>query len=322
MKRFFYRILYFSLPIALLIYPCDIFISNSLKESKKYPGEYEVWNAVYNGDLNTDIAIYGSSIAWVQINPKILKDSLNKEVYNFGIDGNTFLLQYLRHLEYIEHNSPPKHIVFAVNFNTFNKSEGLYKYEQFLPYMLWNENIKQYTQSYKTFKSADYYIPLYRYFGKTEILKESFKSFFTDKTKKNYRVDGYRGVDKKWTNDFDNAKKKMSSFKITIHQEALKTFKLFLADCIQKNIKVTLVYTPEYIEGQYFIEGRDQVIELYHSFANEYKINFIDYSQNSICFKKDLFYNTTHLNIKGSELFSSYLARDLLELEKTTNKRY
>lgn len=89
-------------------------------------------------------------------------------------------------------------------------------------------------------------------------------------------------------------------------------FDTFLQECKNNNIKVTLVYTPEHIEGQNFISNRKEVIDLYKNFAEKYNLRFLDYSADSICLKKMYFYNTTHLNKKGSELFTKKLAQDLL----------
>ncbi|MBE2208298.1 MAG: hypothetical protein IAE84_11975, partial [Saprospiraceae bacterium] len=79
-----------------------------LKQTKKAPGEFEVWNDIYNSNVNCDIAIYGSSRAWVHIDPKILSHILQLNVYNFGIDGHNFWLQYLRHIEFLKYNPKPK----------------------------------------------------------------------------------------------------------------------------------------------------------------------------------------------------------------------
>lgn len=65
MKRVIKKIFLFYLPIILLSYPLDKSISNYLKQSNKCYGEYEVWNDIYSGKINADIAIYGSSRAWV-----------------------------------------------------------------------------------------------------------------------------------------------------------------------------------------------------------------------------------------------------------------
>lgn len=319
MKKVIKKILLFCLPIMLLAYPLDVNISNCLKLSNTCYGEYGVWNDIYTGKINADIAIYGSSRAWVGISPKILSNSLNQQVYNFGLDGHSFWLQYLRHLEYFKNNKPPKHIVLAVDFNSLQKRSDLYLYKQFLPYMLWNKDIKYFTKSYKGFNKLEYDIPLIRYFGESTALKESLKVVLNEKTEQLYRIKGYKGINKNWTTDFDKAKKQMSSYKVSLDNDSVELLKLFLSECLEKNIKLTIIYTPEYIEGQHFIDGRNEVIMLYQSFANEFNMRFLNYSDNSICYNKDFFYNATHLNKKGSEIFSQILAQDLLEIEKHAN---
>jgi hypothetical protein len=72
MKKFFIKMIYFALPIIILIYPLDYGMSFIYKQSNDYPGEYEVWNDIYNSNASCDIAIYGSSRAWVHIDPKSL----------------------------------------------------------------------------------------------------------------------------------------------------------------------------------------------------------------------------------------------------------
>ncbi|MBK5214586.1 MAG: hypothetical protein JJE55_13100 [Flavobacteriaceae bacterium] len=280
----------------------------------EYYGELEVWNDIYDGSIDTDIAIYGSSRAWVDISPKILKDSLNLKAYNFGLDGHNFWLQYLRHLEYIEYNPHPKHILLAVDYNSIQKRKNLYLYEQFLPYMLWNDNIKYYTNSYEGFSTYDYYIPLLRYAGKSTQLKEAFEPRNTQTKGKAYRKRGYKGVEKQWSTDFEKAKSNLKEYYINIDQGSLNLLDKFLLECKTNGTTVSLIYTPEYIEGQKFIKNRDTIIKIYQNFAKEYNIPFLDYSMDSICFNKDYFYNAIHLNKKGSELFSKTLSKDLKDV--------
>ena len=144
----------------------DYFISNNHKKNHKYPGEIEVWNDIYAGNINSEIAIYGSSRAWVHIDPSILEDSLNLKAYNFGIDGHNFWLQYLRHKEYLKYNNAPKIILLSVDVFSLQKRKDLYELNQFLPFMLWNKNIIKFTSSYNGFTYKDYYFPLLRYKGK------------------------------------------------------------------------------------------------------------------------------------------------------------
>ena len=93
------------------------------------------------------MAIYGSSRAWLHIDPEIIEDSLDLTSYNFGIDGHNFRLQYLRHLEYLRKNNKPHIILHSIDIFTLQYEHDLFHMEQFLPFMLWNNNIRKYTSN-------------------------------------------------------------------------------------------------------------------------------------------------------------------------------
>jgi len=153
-------------------YFIDVFISRNLKKSNSFAeGEYPVWNDVIDGKVNSDLVIYGSSRAWVHIDPAMISDSFKISAYNLGIDGHSFTLQYLRHSMLLQHNKKPKIILYSLDLFTFRKRDDLYNLEQFLPYMLYNKQIRDATIGFKGFNLWDYEIPLVRYYGLTDALK-------------------------------------------------------------------------------------------------------------------------------------------------------
>lgn len=309
MRKFIIKITIFSLPIFIVMNIADNYISATLKNNHKYSGEIEVWNDIYEGEINSEIAIYGSSRAWVHIDPKIVEDSLNLKTYNFGINGHSFWLQYLRHKEYLKFNRAPKLIVLAVDIYSLNKRNDLFLKNQFLPFMYWNKNIFEYTSSYEGFAYTDYYVPFVRYYG--SLREHSFLSSFRNKNDSNYRYKGYRGKDKKWNNDLKNAKLQMTQYEVSFDPKSVDLFDQFLLECETDNIEVVLIYTPEYIEGQNFIKNRESVIDMFNDFSKKYNLLFIDYSKGDINYKKEYFYNASHLNKTGAELFTKELVLDL-----------
>ena len=88
-------------------------------------------------------------------------------------------------------------------------------------------------------------------------------------------------------------------------------FEQFINECNRDGIKVIFVYSPEYIDGQVFVKNRKEIISKYQYFANKYNLDFFDYSNDTMCMKKEFFYNAEHLNKKGSELFTKKLVRDM-----------
>jgi hypothetical protein len=126
-----------------------------------------------------------------------------------------------------------------------------------------------------------------------------------------FRRNGYVAMDTKWNDDFDNARKKLGTYNILIDSSTIILFDKFLADCSSDNIKIILVYSPEFIDGQNFVKNRNEIIELYARYSKKYNIPFLDYSDDEICYKKEYFYNASHLNKTGSDLFMQKFIRDL-----------
>lgn len=314
MQRFIRQlILFFALPVLILT-PIDFLLSNHLKKTSLALSEYEVWNDIYYNKISPEISIYGSSRAWVHINPLIIEDTLQQTSYNFGIDGHNFWLQYYRHKKLLEHTTP-KLIIHSVDINTLAKRKELYNLEQFLPYMLWNREIYSVSQSYTGFKTIDYLIPMVRYYGKGKFLSAALQA------KKNspVRTKGFLGQNITWNDDLEKAKTQLSSFTAKQNSTSVELLKTYINECKQLKIDLILVYTPEYIDGQNFIENRKEVLTLLQGLAKEYNLPFLDYSNHYLSMDNQYFYNAMHLNAKGAEKFSQILASDIKKLRNISN---
>ena len=113
MRKLLLSVLYFSIPVFLFIFLAEWFLTNQLKQSRQ--GEYSVWNDIFNGKVNSDIVVYGSSRAMVHMDPKIISNRMNSSCYNLGINGHNFWLQYLRHKELLKYNTKPRLIIHSVD---------------------------------------------------------------------------------------------------------------------------------------------------------------------------------------------------------------
>lgn len=314
MNLFLKRILLFILPIVLLAYPLDYTLSSYLAKQNSLSisaGEYSVWNDIYKGEINAEIAVYGSSRAWVQFNTPMLSDIFNNSSYNFGVDGHNFQLQYLRHLEYLKYNKPPKTIILSVDFATLQKRKDLYNYSQLLPYMLWNSEIYNYTKDYEGFSKTDYKIPLVRYMGEFNTL---LKAVLPNKDKER-RIQGYAGRNTSWNNDFIKAQNDTKNKEYKIDSVTVNLFDKFLNTCKSSNIQVIMVYSPVYYEGFDFIENHQEIVDSFQVIANKHQLPFLDYTKSKISYNKALFYNSTHLNSKGADRFTNQLCKDVVNLK-------
>lgn len=315
MIKFIKNLLLFIFPIIISAYFIDIFISANLKKSNSFAQkEYPVWNALLTGKINADIVIYGSSKAWVQIDPSMISDSLHLPAYNLGMDGHNFSMQYLRHLVLLKNNTKPQLIIHSLDIATLDKRKELYNAEQFLPYMLWNKEIKNTTQSYLGFSSYDYEVPLIRYYSNPGALGTAIKLFLNPGDNKIEKVNGFQARDISWTGDFDKAKERMAFYETKLDTPTIYLFEKYLNECKAQNIKIIFVYCPEYIDGQKFMKNRDQIIKLFTKLSVKYNIPFYDYSSDFMSFDKKYFYNASHLNKLSAQIFTNKL---IAQLKKT-----
>lgn len=320
MKKFLKNILFFVIPIFFFAYIFDVFISNQLKKDNSFAkGENSTWNDLYSGNIDSEIVIYGSSRAWVHIDPFILENNFHKKTYNLGIDGHNFLLQYLRHKTLIKNNSNPKYIILSLDVFSFSKNKSKYNFEQFLPYMFFDFDIIKYTTPYNYFSYLDYFIPFFRYVGQKKIIKnllvkKYFKYFVPYKYlsySKPYRIKGFKGIRRSWNNDLEVAKNKNQNFEIELDPKLIELFTEFINECKELDVKVVFVYTPEYIEGQNFVKNRHEIVSIFDDFSKNYKIPFLNYTNDTLCLNKQYFYNASHLNMNGAEIFTKNLVEDL-----------
>jgi hypothetical protein len=309
MKHFLLKTILFFIPILLLSYPLDIFISNNLKKSTSFANkEYEIWNDILDGKINSKIVIYGSSRAWVHVSPKIIMDSLKFSTYNLGIDGHNFKLQNLRHNLLLKHNPKPKLILHCVDIFTLQKREDLYNDVQFLPYILLSKDFYEALKGYEGFGYFDFHLPLLRYTGKSDALMEFLKTMRVSKNKlKSLRIRGYQGMEAKWNNDLEKAKKKNKNYYVKFDKNTIESFNNYLSKLNKTNIRIVLVYPPEYIDGQNYVQNRKEVIDTFQYFSKKYNVPFYDFSFDSLSYQKKYFYNASHLNKDGSEIFTKKL---------------
>ncbi len=311
MKRFVRTTLLFALPIVLLAWPLDRFLSHYLSRSHGYAGEFEVMNDIRSGRAACDLAILGSSRAWVHIDPAILQDSLDLTAYNLGVDGLSFQVQHWRYQQFAQYNPPPKYVMLSLESYTLEEDTQLYNPEQFLPYMLFDRTLRQATYTAITFTHWDYFVPLVRYTGRRSAVQSALKAFLLGEDTVTFRKRGYQPMDRSWTTDLQQAMAEHPTLQVRMDSSLVQAFANFIAARKAEGIQVVLVYSPEYIEGQHYITNRAACVARMQQIAREQGVPFLDYSDHPISHDRANFYNASHLNRAGSAGFTRVLAHDL-----------
>jgi len=296
-----------------ILYGLNFMVDAGLKKSRHRL--YSEWNDIYSGKTDASLLIMGSSRAWVHYSPVVLDDILKTKSYNIGMNGWGFSMQYARLKILLRHNPKPKYIIQNLETSLLQRRENLYEYQQFLPYLN-DPIIRSASKGYKgEFSLTQYYLPLFKYNGNWDLAGIGLLNYFGFQTNQTSKYKGYEGQELEWDGSYDKFKLAYPNGLIEkIDADAERDFEEYLNYCKENGIKVFLVYSPEYFEVQDFTINRKDVMAMFQSYAKKYDIPLLDYSNHPICFDKSYFYNSQHLNKKGSELFSKILAQDLLNL--------
>ncbi len=310
MKKFITRSLLFCLAPLPLLYLLNYVVEQGLKKSHHY--FYSEWNDLFNGKINADLIIMGSSRAWVQLSPKILDSVLQMNTYNLGMDASCPDLQFDRLKLYLQHNKKPKYILQEVGFNTtlvrFNDLPGS---QQFLPYLN-DDAVWAILKNHETtFNIMDRYFPLYRYNNELPIVKEGIKSYM-GKGLAPVKYKGYQGQDKVWDSSFHNFRMEHpTGISSPIDSAGLAIFKQYLDFCKEQGIKVIMVYPPVYYESIPLANNKDEFLKVYQEATTTYGIPFYNYMNDSMNYDRNNFYNSQHLNRAAAEIFTLKLANDI-----------
>lgn len=303
MKRAFIPIFVLVLIIAYFI-GADCYVTHLYHKLETSP--YGGWNDIFDREINSDYIIMGSSRAYAQFNPAILDSMLNINSYNLGFNGRQVRSQLLKYKIYrTEQSHKPKVIIYELSPTSFNTYKH-YESFQFVPYLhkksVWNA-----FHELEGFTWADRYVPYWRYRNYKEDIRR-IRTGSSPYCKDKYKMyKGFCGFNKHWNNKFDSTE----TLYYFNNSETIKAFNQFLDECKKDDIQVIFVLSPYYIKATENIKNKAQMHQQIESIAMKHHIPILDYTQHPISYDTANFYNYSHLNKKGANLFTTALAHDL-----------
>lgn len=301
MKRFLQVILIVLSVLIIVSIPFDFAFSNYLTHSKarKYVG----WNDIIYDSINADLLVLGSSRAWVQYNTYIMDSILNINSYNLGIDGSALNRQMLRYKIYEHYQKQhPKAVIINVDYmSTLGNTIG-YEREQFFPYLLNNRFTREEMWKTEPFSFGELYLPMFRYY------KRSVYSTFLESDKDTTLYKGFEGKDRDW----DGSKfLEVETIHFGKNQTTERMFDAFLGQLKKQNIKVVFVGAPIYIGLTNKVDNLPEFYETFQYYSDKHQIPMLDYTYYYLSYDTAYFYNATHLNKTGAELFTTKLCHDV-----------
>lgn len=304
MKKFLLHTSILGIILCISAFAGEMIITSGLRKSQHY--NLLPWNEIYSDNLRHDALIIGGSRGLVQYSPLILDTVLNMDFYNLGINGSVIERQIFKYDTYCRLNTQPKFIIQNIDFSTLNLRHG-FEREQFFPYFsdkIYREEISR----WEPFTFLEKYLPAYRYKGNAVLIAKWLTLNRTSLGPKMPMTKGYYAFDQHWDG---TALRKLNGIDYSQDTTALRIFDHFLAKVKKDSIRIIFVYAPIYIEATKKIRNIQGMYQMYDSIARKYNIRILDYNNDPISYDTTYFYNATHLNRKGAELFSAKLAHDI-----------
>lgn len=311
MKKLIVKTTILALAICIILSVFGMIIDAVLRKS-----EDNEYSKIFNGNINAELLICGSSRALTHISPMIIDSILNTDSYNNGLDGQPYLMQIAKYNFYREYNKKPKYIIYAVDDMSLHKRKNI-DTRLYLPFL--NEKTLIFElQNHEGYHFIDYYNPFTKYtFTGKEILREICLFLDIKYVELNHpREKGYSGQSREWDGSFDKFKKQNPNgvIKQSYNKEVFEAFEQFVKTRREEDIKIVFVWTPQYSEYTKMVLNKEEALDFYTNLSAKYNIPFLDYSTDTICDNKSYFYNSQHMNKTGAELFSRKLANDLKEI--------
>lgn len=292
MKKFLILILSFI--IVLFIIDISWGFLCSILQSQAKGGSTEKFYYVAE-KMNEDVVLMGSSRMAHHYNPSIIEDSLNMTCYNIGADGNGIIMQYGFYKLFSE-RYVPKVIIYDISRFDIYQDDNIKYLDWLRPYYN-SKSIQQIFQDVDSQESLKMHSNFYKYNTKWISIVSNFI----------HPVEKYK-------NGFQPKNGKLNYNPEPNEEEVL------LIDTLKMNyLKQLITSTKEsgcllifMVSPNYCNNHSEKFYEPVIKLAEENDIPFWNYDlDEKFVGHKEMFYEPTHLNADGANLYTAEVARKL-----------
>lgn len=312
MKRFLKTIVVLLGILLVLNVVLDFAFSRFLGRSQNLI--YKSWHVIIHDTIDADLLVMGSSRAWVQYDPHVMDSMLSVNSYNLGLIGSHVKRQIVKY-EVYRHYQRKRPSCLIINFDYFgnwnqNVNEGFQR-EQYFPHLT-NIYIRRLLRlkRQESFSIGELYVPMYRYYshGALSLMELPFGNYEKRYNEECWYKGYYWGMPQEW----DGTKfAKIDKVEFSPNQDEVDEFDTFLSEVQKDSIQVIFVCSPIYAGVTKKSINLSEYYVFRSHFSEKYNIPVLDYTDDTICYDTTYFYNATHLNKTGAELFTTKLCHDL-----------
>ncbi len=310
MRKFLKHLTIFLALVIVIAIAFDVAVSYGLRKSPK--GHLDTFNTIMGDGLDYDLILMGNSRTSFHISPRILDSIMGCNSFNMGISGQAFDISELRYRIYTRKNPAPKYILLNIDAAELANGNPGYEMEQYFPYIL--DTILQGTKALDQMSWPMLHLPMWRYIGKYKYIGFGLGELFGIYSYPTLQYKGFTARDDKWNGTtLNNLLTHNSTLKVgKIEESTAKLFEKFIEERQAEGIKIAMVYTPIYylVETNYE-DYYDTIMDYYYAISEKYNVPILDYRTLPMCYDTTYFYEGSHINRLGTEIFSTQLAHDL-----------
>src|SRR4051812_43173152 len=240
-------------------------------------GNVGVLNKVMRGEVHASLVISGSSRAAYHYDPRIIGGETGLSSFNLGRDG-TKLHEQLNLLQiYLRRNPKPACIVQNLDVMSLQDNEDVTDPKQ---YLLWLSE----AEIYQPLRKQKRHLLVYRWLPIVGLAREggmsaAVEGWLLPHAAEHEALRGYCPQDLTWNQDFEKFKAQHpSGLKLGIDAKKEAMLGQLIELCQANQIKLVLVYSPDYLESRAFFQNRDEILQDFQRIAEHYHVPLWDFS--------------------------------------------
>jgi hypothetical protein len=294
--------------VFVALYITELVIDTGVRASDY--SHYHKVNLIAEHSIDPEVAVFGSSVSEVGIDPRILKGKAGISAYNFSIDGTRFVQMKGMVEEFAEHSTQCKTVVLTEYFGTFTGTEQLTEVHRFMAHIN-NDNF--YRALYPIQPDLIWklrYVPFYKFIAMEHPYYKASYLGWKKKLGHGSPEDtafGYTPKYLTWGGQLDSINKLSGPIVITIDPRIVGEYKAMVSKLVGKGIDVLIVLPPVQKDGRSLVKNLDGLRNAFQEMTSS-KVHFLDLTTMPITEDKRYFYNNSHVNREGSIIFSDTLA--------------
>jgi hypothetical protein len=288
--------------VLLLSYGVRYVLHEGIRKNKY--GIFDKFNTVFLKQNNYNTLFIGSSRAECHFNPQIFDSITGLNSYNIGMQGSNNAFTYSVLKSYLVNSKTPETIIMNLDFHFSNESsDTIYAYPRYFPYLS-NPVL------YEELKKRDKRFPVFRYFPFFSLahmgdkyLNSSIRGYLNRKSAYDELMNKGNGkiLPLNYTN-LDTLPQ--GKYKGSILKENLDYLDSIVQLSKKLKSKLYFVISPTYVNGSTRITNLEEHLQHFRNFANNNNIHLWDFTNDELCYKKELFADFYHMKGKGCDAFT------------------